>query len=34
VKRWYAIIGGLAFQWWGEPRVTKDVDLTVVAPLD
>jgi hypothetical protein len=30
----YAIIGGLAVQWWGEPRVTKDVDLTVVAPLD
>lgn len=30
----YAIIGGLAVQWWGEPRLTKDVDLTVVAPLD
>lgn len=30
----YAVIGGLAVQWWGEPRVTKDVDLTVVAPLD
>ena len=30
----YAVIGGLAVQWWGEPRVTKDVDLTVAAPLD
>lgn len=30
----YAIIGGLAVQWWGEPRLTKDVDLTVAAPLD
>jgi predicted nucleotidyltransferase len=30
----YAIIGGLAVQWWGEPRLTKDVDLTVIAPLD
>lgn len=30
----YAIIGGFAVQWWGEPRLTKDVDLTVVAPLD
>ncbi len=30
----YAIIGGLAVQWWGEPRLTRDVDLTVIAPLD
>ncbi len=30
----YAVIGGLAVQWWGEPRVTKDVGLTVVAPLE
>lgn len=30
----HAVIGGLAVQWWGEPRVTKDVDLTVVVPLD
>ena len=30
----YAVIGGMAVQWWGEPRVTKDVDLTAVAPLD
>ncbi len=30
----YAVIGGMAVQWWGEPRMTKDVDLTVVAPLD
>jgi hypothetical protein len=30
----YAVIGGLAVQWWGEPRVTRDVDLTVIGPLD
>ncbi|MEZ4769103.1 MAG: hypothetical protein R2844_11855 [Caldilineales bacterium] len=30
----YAIIGGLAVQWWGESRLTKDVDLTVATPLD
>lgn len=29
-----AVIGGLAVHWWGEPRVTRDADLTVVAPLD
>jgi hypothetical protein len=30
----YAIIGGLAVQYWGEPRFTQDIDLTVSAPLD
>jgi hypothetical protein len=28
----YAIIGGMAVQYWGEPRSTQDVDLTVIAP--
>lgn len=30
----YAIIGGFAVQWWGEPRLTKDIDLTAETPLD
>lgn len=30
----YAIIGGMAVQYWGEPRFTQDIDLTVSAPLD
>ncbi len=30
----YAVIGGLALQHWGEPRFTRDVDLTVVVPGD
>ncbi|MCI0476792.1 MAG: nucleotidyltransferase [Anaerolineales bacterium] len=28
----YAIIGGMAVQHWGEPRVTLDIDLTVMFP--
>ena len=28
----YAIIGGLALQHWGEPRMTRDVDVTVLVP--
>lgn len=28
----YAIIGGLAVQRWGQPRLTRDVDLTVLLP--
>ena len=28
----YAIIGGLAVQYWGEPRLTVDVDMVVVIP--
>jgi hypothetical protein len=30
----YAIIGGMAVQYWGEPRFTQDLDLTVSAPLE
>ncbi len=29
----YAIIGGIAVQKWSEPRFTRDVDLSVAAPL-
>ncbi len=28
----YAIIGGLAVQYWGEPRATRDIDITVLVP--
>lgn len=28
----YAVIGGLAVQFWGEPRFTRDVDITLVSP--
>ncbi|MGH2536776.1 MAG: hypothetical protein ACRDHL_05230 [Candidatus Promineifilaceae bacterium] len=30
----YAIIDGMAVQQWGEPRLTRDIDITVAAPLD
>jgi hypothetical protein len=30
----YVIIGGIAGQFWGQPRLTEDVDLTVAVPLD
>lgn len=30
----YAIIGGFAVQHWGVPRLTVDVDLTVLTPLE
>ena len=31
-RNWrYCIIGGLAVQRWGEPRLTRDVDLTVLS---
>jgi len=30
----YVVIGGMAVQYWGEPRFTQDVDITVVAPPD
>ncbi|CBE69993.1 MAG: hypothetical protein F9K13_01970 [Candidatus Methylomirabilis oxygeniifera] len=30
----YALIGGLAVQYWGEPRLTVDADVTVSAPLN
>lgn len=29
----YVIIGGIALQWWGEPRFTRDVDVTVLVNL-
>lgn len=29
----YAIIGGIAVQHWGEPRFTRDVDVTILVPL-
>lgn len=29
----YAIIGGIAVQKWGEPRFTRDIDLSVAYPL-
>lgn len=28
----YAIIGGLAVQRWGQPRLTRDVDVTMLLP--
>lgn len=30
----YAFIGGTAVQFWGEPRFTADLDLTVATPLE
>ncbi len=30
----YAIIGGVAVHYWGEPRLTQDIALTVSAPLE
>lgn len=30
----YVFIGGLAVQKWGQPRFTKDVDLTVSVPVE
>lgn len=29
----FCIIGGIALQRWGEPRFTRDVDLTILCPL-
>ncbi len=26
----YVFIGGIALQWWGEPRFTRDVDVTIL----
>ena len=28
----YMIIGGMALQYWGEPRFTRDVDITILIP--
>lgn len=30
----YTIIGGMAVGHWGDPRFTRDVDLTIVLPLE
>jgi hypothetical protein len=30
----YVFIGGLAVQYWGEPRLTVDADVTVAGPLN
>jgi hypothetical protein len=30
----YAVIGGIALQFWGEPRFTHDLDVTVEGRLD
>ncbi len=30
----YAVIGGIAVQYWGEPRFTHDVDLSIATPLE
>ena len=33
-RRWkFCVIGGLAVQRWGEPRLTHDADLTVMTGL-
>lgn len=29
----YLFIGGIALQWWGEPRFTRDVDVTILVNL-
>jgi hypothetical protein len=28
----YALIGGIASQWWGIPRLTHDVDIKLLVP--
>ncbi len=33
IGRRSCIIGGPALQRWGEPRMTQDADLTVLAPV-
>ena len=30
----YVVIGGLAVQFWGEPRMTQDADLTIQSSVD
>lgn len=30
----YVIIGGLAAQHWGQPRLTHDLDITIVTPVE
>ncbi|MBI4811506.1 MAG: nucleotidyltransferase [Ignavibacteriales bacterium] len=29
----YVIIGGIALQWWGEPRFTRDVDVMIMVKI-
>lgn len=36
LKKWhisYAVIGGIAVQWWGEARFTHDIDITIVVEI-
>lgn len=30
----YVIIGGIAVQRWGDPRLTKYVDVTLIIPIE
>lgn len=30
----YAIIGGIAVQYWGEPRLTADIDITILTSIE
>jgi hypothetical protein len=30
----YVVLGGIAVQKWGQPRLTKDVDLTISVPIE
>lgn len=30
----YAVLGGVAVQYWGEPRATRDVDIVVMVPSE
>lgn len=30
----YVVIGGIAVQYWGEPRLTQDIDVTVLMPVN
>lgn len=30
----YVVIGGIALQYWGEPRFTRDIDVTVLLTLN
>jgi predicted nucleotidyltransferase len=30
----YMIIGGIALQYWGEPRFTRDIDVTILIPYE
>ncbi len=30
----YVIIGGIAAQYWSRPRLTNDVDITILSPIE